>query len=101
MKAGALFPGQAVATDNYQTCIHGRRPWFPRGHPALNNVPGWDLFVDICSGKVWAYHEVALSASDTIRSKDELRARLSYLWSRRPGLPPHGDNGIFNFAEFI
>jgi hypothetical protein len=99
MKAGVLFPGQAIATDQYETRIHGRVPGSRGSSPLSTMYRGGTVFVGICTGKVWAYHQVSLSANDTIRSKMTFERDCH---THGVGVQAyHGDNGIFNSAEFI
>jgi hypothetical protein len=99
MKAGVLFPGQAIATDQYETRIRGRIPGSRGSTPLSSMYRGGTIFVDICSGKVWAYHQVSLSANDTIRSKMNFERDCH---THGVGVQAyHGDNGIFNSAEFL
>jgi hypothetical protein len=99
MKAGVLFPGQAIATDQYETRIHGRVPGSRGSTPISTMYRGGTIFVDICTGKVWAYHQVSLSANDTIRSKMTFERDCH---THGVGVQAyHGDNGIFNSAEFL
>ena len=99
MKANVLFPGQAIATDQYETRVPGRIPGSYGSTSADSMYKGGTLFVDIATGRTWAYHQVSLSAAETIQSKTSFErdcfqhgvAVQSY----------HGDNGIYNSAEFL
>jgi hypothetical protein len=66
---GAGDKMKAGTTDQYETRIHERVPGSRGSTPLDSLYRGGTIFVDICTGKVWAFHQVSLSSNDTIRSK--------------------------------
>jgi hypothetical protein len=99
MKADVLFPGQAIATDQYQTRVPGRIPGSYGSTSPDSMYTGGTLFVDIATGRTWAYHQVSLSAAETIQSKTSFERDCFQHGVAVQAY--HGDNGIYNSAEFL
>jgi hypothetical protein len=71
LKKENLLPGQRVSVDHYQSAVPGRL-YSSRGGSSQsdqNQFHGGAIFVDHATGKVAVRHQVALSSSDTAKSK--------------------------------
>jgi hypothetical protein len=71
LKKEDLLPGQRVSVDHYQSAVPGRL-YSSRGGSSQtdqNQFHGGAIFVDNATGKIAVCHQVALSSSDTVKSK--------------------------------
>jgi hypothetical protein len=71
LKKEDLLPGQRVSVDHYQSAVPGRL-YSSRGRSSQNDqnqFHGGAIFVDHVTGKIAVRHLVALSSSDTVKSK--------------------------------
>ena len=99
IKEGVLFPGQAIATDQYQTRVPGRIPGSFGSTPVASMYTGGTVFVDISTGRAWAFHQVSASSAETMQSKMAFERDC---FSHGVGVQAyHGDNGIYSCAEFL
>ena len=99
MKANVLFPGQLIATDQYETRVPGRVPGSYGSSPANTMYRGGTLYFDVATGRVWAYHQVSLSSNETLRSK--LAFERNCFQDGVAVQAYHADNGIYNSAEWL
>ena len=99
MNTDILFPGQAIATDQFSSRVPGRIPGSYGSSDSNSMYKGGTIFVDVATGRTWIYHQVSFNANETIVSKTSFERDC---FQRGVGVQNyHGDNGIYNAAEFL
>ena len=92
IEEGHLLPGNCVSTDQFECRIKG---WLPSscGKEDPHKIySGGTLFVDHASGVIKVYHQVSVSASDKVKSKE-----LYKMWASEFGINVktyRGYNGV-------
>ena len=94
-----LEPGDRCSSiDQYESSVRGRLPSTQGKELDALKYCGGTLFIDHASSRVFTYHQVSLSATDTIISKRKME-----LDARSCGVELKSfqtDNGIFKSREF-
>ena len=98
LSKGNLQPGDVVAMDQFEVVTRGRL-FHTRGlEPIRDKYRGGTLFIDMATGYVRLFHQVTLSAAETIRSKliyeREAKEVGNFIKSY------HSDNGVFTARTF-
>ena len=93
-----LEPGDRCSMDQYESSVRGRLPHTQGKELEALKYCGGTLFIHHASSRDFAYHQVSLSATDTIISKRkmELEARSCGVEFKSF----HSDNGIFKSQAF-
>ena len=69
IRADDLSPGNQVSVDQYESSVRGRRLETKGREKFEHRYCGGALFYDHASGKISVYHQVSLSAHETLQSK--------------------------------
>ena len=98
IRADDLSPGDCVSVDQYESSVRGRRLETKGRERWDYKFCGGTLFYDHASGKIFVNHQVTLSASETIRSKQafEREAALCGFTIKKY----RTDNGIFTSKAY-
>lgn len=98
LKDTHLRPGACVSVDQFVSSTPGRLAHTFGKERQEEKLMGGTVFVDHASGFVYVENQVALSAPETVRSKQ--RFERFAIQGGVPILGYHGDNGIFRSREF-
>ena len=93
-----LNPGECVSIDHYESSVRGRLPHTTGRKASYQKYVGGTIFVDHASGYPKCFHQVSLSASDTVRSKRRFKQDAHNQNARIAKY--HGDNKVFRSKEF-
>ena len=69
LKEGALYPGDRVFSDQYQSSVGGRKTETFGQELEVNKYKGGTIFCDSMSTFIYLNHQESLQAGDTLRSK--------------------------------
>eukprot|EP00804_Cyclotella_cryptica_P006881 CCRYP_020804-RA/>CCRYP_020804-RA protein AED:0.48 eAED:0.37 QI:0/-1/0/1/-1/1/1/0/621 len=98
LKENHVQPGDCISCDHFLSPVPGR-VISSSGHSSSHNgYTCGTIFVDHCSGFIFAHHQLTTTASDTIRGKllfEREAADVGVSMKRY-----HSDNGVFGSAEF-
>ena len=99
LKKNYLLPGQMMSADHYISRAPGRL-YHTKGKPDQYDMfSGGCVFIDHASGYVSIKHQVAIYATETVKSKLTFEREAQ---SQRVVIKGyHTDNGILNSSEFI
>eukprot|EP00957_Ditylum_brightwellii_P112195 8553924-Ditylum_brightwellii.AAC.1 len=77
IKKDNLFPGQHLSVDHFQSSVPGKTYSSRESYHPETMYNGGAIFVDHASGKIFAFYQESLSASDSIKSMLKLEREAS------------------------